>query len=274
MYKRNYSQDDLLKLINERQNKALYINKALDNDIHINMTLESNSPLKEKEKYFRNYQAVKNILDSKTERKNNNFNYINKRYYYNNENQNNADINNNVNYSLNLNKPFHRERKHFPLINNSGNFFLNKNYNLISNTDKLIIRNNQNNYMEKFNNQSRNRNNEYNEDKHKFYGLLNDKNSINKNIRRNNSMIGIQNNLPKIIEKNHRINSEINKNYEEINEYNYPKKYISNQQRFADDEYKYLINKSMKGDISLKCKYPPIYSYNNKMDYRKNFNNY
>ena len=274
MYKRNYSQDDLLKLINERQNKALYINKALDNDIHINMTLESNSPLKEKEKYFRNYQAVKNILDSKTERKNNNFNYINKRYYYNNENQNNADINNNVNYSLNLNKPFHRERKHFPLINNSGNFFLNKNYNLISNTDKLIIRNNQNNYMEKFNNQSRNRNNEYNEDKHKFYGLLNDKNSINKNIRRNNSMIGIQNNLPKIIEKNHRINSEINKNYEEINEYNYPKKYISNQQRFADDEYKYLINKSMKGDISLKCKYPPIYSYNNKKNYRKNFNNY
>ena len=100
MYKRNYSQDDLLKLINERQNKALYINKALDNDIHINMTLESNSPLKEKEKYFRNYQAVKNILDSKTERKNNNFNYINKRYYYNDENQNNADINNNVNYSL------------------------------------------------------------------------------------------------------------------------------------------------------------------------------
>ena len=274
MYKRNYSQDDLLKLINERQNKALYINKALDNDIHINMTLESNSPLKEKEKYFRNYQAVKNILDSKTERKNNNFNYINKRYYYNNENQNNADINNNVNYSLNLNKPFHRERKHFPMINNSGNFFLNKNYNLISNTDKLIIRNNQNNYMEKFNNQSRNRNNEYNEDKHKFYGLLNDKNSINKNIRRNNSMIGIQNNLPKIIEKNHRINSEINKNYEEINEYNYPKKYDSNQRRFADDEYKYLINKSMKGDISLKCKYPPIYSYNNKMDYRKNFNNY
>ena len=274
MYKRNYSQDDLLKLINERQNKALYINKALDTDIHINMTIESNSPLKEKEKYFRNYQAVKNILDSKTERKNNNFNYINKRYYYNNENQNNADINNNVNYSLNLNKPFHRERKHFPLINNSGNFFLNKNYNLISNTDKLIIRNNQNNYMEKFNNQSRNRNNEYNEDKHKFYGLLNDKNSINKNIRRNNSMIGIQNNLPKIIEKNHRINSEINKNYEEINEYNYPKKYDSNQRRFADDEYKYLINKSMKGDISLKCKYPPIYSYNNKMDYRKNFNNY
>lgn len=274
MYKRNYSQDDLLKLINERQNKALYINKALDNDIHINMTLESNSPLKEKEKYFRNYQAVKNILDSKTERKNNNFNYINKRYYYNNENQNNADINNNVNYSLNLNKPFHRERKHFPLINNSGNFFLNKNYNLISNTDKLIIRNNQNNYMENFNYKSRNRNNEYNEDKHKFYGLLNDKNSINKNIRRNNSMIDIQNNLPKINEKNHRINSEINKNYEEINEYNYPKKYISNQQRFADDEYKYLINKSMKGDISLKCKYPPIYSYNNKMDYRKNFNNY
>lgn len=274
MYKRNYSQDDLLKLINERQNKALYINKALDTDIHINMTIESNSPLKEKEKYFRNYQAVKNILDSKTERKNNNFNYINKRYYYNNENQNNADINNNVNYSLNLNKPFHRERKHFPLINNSGNFFLNKNYNLISNTDKLIIRNNQNNYMEKFNNQSRNRNNEYNEDKHKFYGLLNDKNSINKNIRRNNSMIGIQNNLPKIIEKNHRINSEINKNYEEINEYNYPKKYDSNQRRFADGEYKYLINKSMKGDISLKCKYPPIYSYNNKMDYRKNFNNY
>ena len=274
MYKRNYSQDDLLKLINERQNKALYINKALDTDIHINMTIESNSPLKEKEKYFRNYQAVKNILDSKTERKNNNFNYINKRYYYNNENQNNADINNNVNYSLNLNKPFHRERKHFPLINNSGNFFLNKNYNLISNTDKLIIRNNQNNYMEKFNNHSRNRNNEYNEDKHKFYGLLNDKNSINKNIRRNNSMIDIQNNLPKINEKNHRINSEINKNYEEINEYNYPKKYDSNQRRFADDEYKYLINKSMKGDISLKCKYPPIYSYHNKMDYRKNFNNY
>ena len=41
-----------------------------------------------------------------------------------------------------------------------------------------------------------------------------------------------------------------------------------------EDSLEYLINKSMKGDISLKCKYPPIYSYVNKMDYRKNFNNY
>ena len=31
----------------------------------------------------------------------------------------------NINNSINLNKPFHNERKHFPLLNNRSNFFKN-----------------------------------------------------------------------------------------------------------------------------------------------------
>ena len=42
-FRRNYSENDLKSLINERTKKAEYINKILDNSIHTSMISESNT---------------------------------------------------------------------------------------------------------------------------------------------------------------------------------------------------------------------------------------
>jgi len=47
-FPRNYSQNDIKKLMHQGQKKADYINRILDTDVHINMASECNSPLKEK----------------------------------------------------------------------------------------------------------------------------------------------------------------------------------------------------------------------------------
>ena len=151
-FPRNYSQNDIRKLMYQGQRKADYINRILDTDVLINMASESNSPLEEKPKYLRNRFILninkynfkeKNQLYERNEIYNNNMNnsvrghnYLDQSYneifnnnyksrdneYNNNYNYNICENNNDLNNSMILNKPFHRERRHFPLINNKGNF--------------------------------------------------------------------------------------------------------------------------------------------------------
>ena len=130
---RNYSQNDLRRLIYESVKRAQFINRIIDNDIHLRMASESNSPLKEKYKYLRKNNDInlENSFQPRTERvRTNNYNNLNlsNSVLYENrkiQEEENYDYNkyNNLYNSLNLNKPFHRERRHFPYINNSGNFF-------------------------------------------------------------------------------------------------------------------------------------------------------
>ena len=51
----NYSKNDLRKLILESERRAKFLNRIIDDDIHLNMVSESNSPLKEK------YKSMDNI---------------------------------------------------------------------------------------------------------------------------------------------------------------------------------------------------------------------
>ena len=44
-FARNYSESDLMRLINEGEKKRNYINRLIDTGIHINMISESNLPL-------------------------------------------------------------------------------------------------------------------------------------------------------------------------------------------------------------------------------------
>ena len=47
-FPKNYSENDLKNLVNQRRRKNEYINRILDTDIHVSMNSESNTPLNEK----------------------------------------------------------------------------------------------------------------------------------------------------------------------------------------------------------------------------------
>ena len=305
-FRRNYSQNDLGQLINESQKKAEYINRMIDNDIHFNMMTESYSPLKEKIQYLRSNYNInnKNYIppDSQNSQRNiiNNFNnkntsrfYPNKNLnisanynnnYYNNNNR--ANNNNNLYNSLEINKPFHRERKHFPSIFNKGNFFQNENFHLIKRKKINNKPNFENANNQIINNAYNNRYNNFNgEEEFKSYNNQNKNNFRNMNLRRSDSMINMTNNLPKLnaqnklIDDNRKYSENYSQNKEQYlnsgNEKHYsPRRYDYEGSRYGDNTYNFYLNEPMRGDKSSEWKFPPLYCYNSKIDYGKSFPNY
>ena len=300
--RRNLSQSDLMKLITESQKRADYINKIIDNDIHFHMMTESYSPLKERLKYINSEYNInnKNYVEPNTQRiVSNNYNQINlSGYYPSKTNQPNENIieedkyyinkNNNLYNSLNVNKPFHREKKHFPLINNKGNFFRIENTHLIKR--KIInnnyFSNNENDYNKKRINTYNYGFNKYNDTKFRCYNNYNQykNNSRISNLRRNDSMLNMSNHFPRI-KLNNKMNDEIIKfkNNEEIKEDNpnsrkenhySPRRYDYEGSRFGDNTYNFYLNEPMRGDASVNWKFPPLYMYNSKIDYGKSFPDY
>lgn len=83
-FARNYSESDLMRLINEGEKKRNYINRLIDTGIHINMISESNLPLEQRIKYARNE-----------------YNINEKNYFNNNIDSYNNNINQNNNYKIN-----------------------------------------------------------------------------------------------------------------------------------------------------------------------------
>ena len=305
--RRNYSQSDIRQLINESQKRADYINRIIDGDIHFNMMTESYSPLKEKLKYLRSTYNVNNknyippnsqriILNNFNSKNNPSFpqnksyrifqNNINNNYYIKNNNHIN---NNNLYNSLDLNKPFHREKKHFPLINNKGNFFRNENLHLIK---RSIINNKsnfENNYRKNISNTYNNRYNRYHDfqkDELKSYNEEKVNDYRNMNLRRSSSMVSLPNNFPRINIRNELIDNNIsygenNSPQEEEpypnsrNEKHYsPRRYDYEGSRYGDNTYNYYLNEPMRGDKSADWKFPPVYCYNSQIDYGKNFSDY
>lgn len=305
-FRRNYSQSDLRRLISESQKKAEYINRLIDSDIHFHMMTESNSPLKERIKYRgKDYNINNNIeyFQQKTQRfKDNNNNYYNNigifRYYPNKNNRqfeddfddNNNDkynFNYNFNNSLDINKPFHRERKHFPLINNKGNFFRNFNIHPIK---RILLNNNyfsefENDYQENEKNTFYNGYGDYINKENKYNNNYNHNNNFRKfNLRKNNSMVNMSNNFPKINIKQKLIDDNLydedNPQFEEQNSYSRnekhynPRRYDYEGSRYGDNTYNYYLNEPMRGDVSTDWKFPPLYVYNSKIDYGKSFPGY
>ena len=278
----NYSKNDLRKLILESERRAKFLNRIIDDDIHLNMVSESNSPLKEK------YKCMRNNYEINTERNfrpkpirlklnnNNNLKLSNSCLYENyklSEDssyylQQNNNLNNSINISL-INKPLHREKKHFPYINNRGNFFNKENPYLLKR--KFINKN----VFSYFNN-----NNHKNSRARHLIRLDNFKeeentsNSINSGskyrgmkLERCNSMANLPNNFPKIDKYNDnnnyykfhlQNNQRRNNRYQEGKHYS-PYRYDYEGSRYGDKTYNFLLNGPMRGDVSLDWKYPPLY---------------
>ena len=286
---RNYSESDFIKLMRQGQKKADYINRIIDTDIHINMASECNTPLLEKPKYLRNNYIMinnKNNINEKNQRYNNINNIsINRRLnYINNNNQrilNNQyskkddeynnnydyDINNDFNNSLNLNKPFHRERRHFPLINNKGNFFKNITPFLQGNTERINSTKTQNEIYKIYYSNNNNQNN-YNKNANNMKKIPVEK------LRRNSSMSNMPVNRSSISDnlvrngnqKEYGENLSYSMGNDTIRGYKYynPYRYDYEGSRYGDKTYNYYLNSPMRGDISADWKFPPIYHYNYK----------
>ena len=280
----NYSKNDLRKLILESERRAKFLNRIIDDDIHLNMVSESNSPLKEKYKYMRNNYEINTERNFRPKpirlklNNNNNLKLSNSCIYENYKlsedssyylRQNN-NINNSINISL-INKTLHREKKHFPYINNRGNFFNKENPYLLKR--KFINKNvfsyfNNNNHK---NSRARHliRLDNFKEEENTSNSINNGSKYRGMKLERCNSMANLPNNFPKIDQykdnnnyyKFHPQNNQRRNNrYQEGKHYS-PYRYDYEGSRYGDKTYNFLLNGPMRGDVSLDWKYPPLYYY-------------
>lgn len=295
-FQSNYSQNDIKKLLKQGQRKADYINRIIDTDIHINMAAECNKSINEKSKYLRNNYDMNNHKKNNRENNlrynidNSDINIYKREYYirnyynkqifknpnYNKKEEYNYnyeyDMNNNFTNSLNLNKPFHRERRHFPLINNKGNFFKIITPFLVGNTGKKYSLKNQNEIYDIYYKDNYNSNqNYYNKNENKMTKILGER------LRRNNSMRNMPVNHPNIRDNiimngnqkeygeniSYSMGNELSRKYKYYNPY----RYDYEGSRYGDNTYNYYLNAPMRGDISADWKYPPLYYYNYKSVY-------
>ena len=280
----NYSKNDLRKLILESERRAKFLNRIIDDDIHLNMVSESNSPLKEKYKYMRNNYEINTERNFRPKpirlklNNNNNLKLSNSCLYENYKlsedssyyHQQNNNINNSINISF-INKPLHREKKHFPYINNRGNFFNKENPYLLK---RKFINKNVFSYFNNNNHKNSRARNLIRLDN--FKEEENTSNSINSGskyrgikLERCNSMANLPNNFPKIDQykdnnnyyKFHPQNNQRRNNrYQEGKHYS-PYRYDYEGSRYGDKTYNFLLNGPMRGDVSLDWKYPPLYYY-------------
>ena len=280
----NYSKNDLRKLILESERRAKFLNRIIDDDIHLNMVSESNSPLKEKYKYMRNNYEINTERNFRPKpirlklNNNNNLKLSNSCLYENyklSEDssyylQQNNNLNNSINISF-INKPLHREKKHFPYINNRGNFFNKENPYLLKR--KFINKNvfsyfNNNNHK---NSRARHliRLDNFKEEENTSKSINSGSKYRGMKLERCNSMANLPNNFPKIEQykdnnnyyKFHPQNNQRRNNrYQEGKHYS-PYRYDYEGSRYGDKTYNFLLNGPMRGDVSLDWKYPPLYYY-------------
>ena len=274
----NYSKNDLRKLILESERRAKFLNRIIDDDIHLNMVSESNSPLKEKYKYMRNNYEINTERNFRPKpirlklNNNNNLKLSNSCLYENyklSEDssyylQQNNNLNNSINISF-INKPLHREKKHFPYINNRGNFFNKENPYLLKR--KFINKNvfsyfNNNNHK---NSRARHliRLDNFKEEENTSNSINNGSKYRGMKLERCNSMANLPNNFPKIDQykdnnnyyKFHPQNNQRRNNrYQEGKHYS-PYRYDYEGSRYGDKTYNFLLNGPMRGDVSLDWKY-------------------
>ena len=280
----NYSKNDLRKLILESERRAKFLNRIIDDDIHLNMVSESNSPLKEKYKYMRNNYEIntERIFRPKPIRlklnNNNNLKLSNSCLYENYKLSEDSSYylqqNNNINNSMNIsfiNKPLHREKKHFPYINNRGNFFNKENPYLLKR--KFINKNvfsyfNNNNHK---NSRARHliRLDNFKEEENTSNSINNGSKYRGMKLERCNSMANLPNNFPKIDQykdnnnyyKFHPQNNQRRNNRFQEGKHYSPYRYDYEGSRYGDKTYNFLLNGPMRGDVSLDWKYPPLYYY-------------
>ena len=154
LLKRNNSCINLQQNLSEGRKRDFILNRLLDSSVHLDMKSESNLAYQDKHKYLRkkfiihsyDYDNNDNIFSFRP--KNSTIDYGKKylkpilyshlnrdsfeKNYDNNDNNNDND--NSKDSICYLTKPFHKERRHFPKINNQGIFFKDMTNFLIENT--------------------------------------------------------------------------------------------------------------------------------------------
>ena len=288
---KNYSQDDLRKLINEGQNKNKNLNKLINNDIYIKMISESYLPAKDNDKYLNeNYNSnSRYFLISDSEKmkigNKNRFNIFHKKEKENmKENKiNQRYIKNNINNSFNYNRPLYEEKKHFPLLMNRGNYLKVVNQSLIPSIERSDILNENhtidhgyNKKHKRIRNKFIQRNHDYNKIKFKSYNYCgNSEYKIKEPIPHMPINLNGKNLRKKIINFDFRDldeNSKLNNTNSQKEKHYNPRRFDYEGSRFGDVTYNYYLNGPMRGDASsINWKFPPLYCYNSKIDYGKSF---
>ena len=266
--RKNYSQDDLRKLINESQKINSLINRIINKDIYFNMVSESNRPLREKENYIKKCYRIKNYYPI----------YNNSRYYLNdNKKINNNQINRSyIDNRNNYNKYLFGEKKHFPDLTNKSCLKI-LNHHLIPTTERLkLIKRDDNNFENDKNNEIYS--NRANDSCLRKYNFFNGSGIRSYNYGKINSLRNNQRNIRKKILKMQPITEDVdyskryNLNHNSINYPNesqyYPRRCNYVKKRFDDESYNLYSNRSMIGDIrNDNEKFPPLYNYNQKIYY-------
>ena len=278
--KKNYSQDDLRKLINESQKKNIILNKIINRDIYSNMISESYSSLNEKEKYLRKCYRVNNnpngLLNSENLKIKNFHKIYNPRYYINeNQKMNQSYINNNINNIIN--KSIYGEKKHFPHLTNKGSYLKIVNPHLIPNTERLRL------IKIDDNKEENNKINEINSPTNLKSGLIQRYNDYDRGgikSYRNHGNINLIRNKMLRNEPIYNGNDCLKNSYKLKNKssifrnekHYYPQRYDYNGSRFGDKTYNYYLNEPMNTNIrGIDWKFPPLYGYNSKNNYGKSF---
>ena len=266
--RKNYSQDDLRKLINESQKINNLLNRIINKDIYFNMISESYQPLRVKENYIKKCYRIKNYYPI----------YNNSRYYNNEENKINTNqvnrsyinnINNNNNY-------FYKEKKHFPDLANKSCIKI-FNHHLIPTTERLnLIQRDDNSFQNDKNNYVNSNN--LNDSSYKKYNFFNRSGNNPYNYRKINPLRNNQRNIRKKILNMQQINEDLN--YSERYNLNHNSMNFQNERhchhnrrynfdrRFEDETNNWYSNRSMMGDIRCdREKLPPLNNYNTKIYY-------
>ena len=304
-FRKNFSQDYLRKLFNERQEKNKYLNNIINNDIYISMISESYKPMRDIEKYLKdnyNVHSRYRLIPNTEKNKISNNNTIKNPIYYKNGNPNisknlennryhfNNNINKKINKSYDYNGVSYGEKKHFPFITNKGSYLKIVNQSLVPNKERLIFMKKAHNNLEN----NKNSDNYYNKDstsgftpkynRYKKNGirLFND-NYGKKNNETNDSTIDNTRNSKGKYIRNKLIDSRINEinddrkledqKFLSLKEKHYhPHSFDYEGSRFGDNTYNFFLNEPMRGNYcGVDWKFPPLYNYNTKIDYGKSF---
>ena len=295
-FRKNFSQDYIRKLLNERQEKNKYLNKIINNDIYISMISESYKPVKDIEKFLKDnynvhsrYRLIPNLEKNKISNNNtinnphcnkrenpNNYKTIeNNRYYLNNKN---------INKSSDFNKVLYGEKKHFPFLSNKGNYLKIVNQSLVPNKERLIFMKNEYTNLENkknsdyyYNKNFVSRYNAYKKNGIRLYNNYGKRNhGINNSILENTRNLKKENIRYKLIDS--RIDNLNDSKFEDqkilpIKEKHYnPHSFDFEGSRFGDNTYNFFLNEPMRGNYcGIDWKFPPLYNYNTKIDYGKSF---
>ena len=266
--KPNYSVNEIKNLELERKKKANFLNQILDECVLIDMKSESSLPYDEKIKflrkkmfvnYTRNLNPISNIkfqnlyinnTNRTIKKKILNPDKLFKDIKMNNDKEIEEDKTiNNISYLI---KPYHKERKHFPQINNQGNFFKDMSSFLFENVRKKKT-------LSKIINKRMKKIKLFIPIRNKTIILntkRNDMSTLNRCYSNINASFCNNNILKSKSANNIRI---LNYDNDDKDKHYNPNRKNYEVSRYEDETYNFFMKEPMRSDKVIQWKFPPIY---------------